>query len=234
MSKNKKTKKFLVFSPHPDDVDFGFAGSAATLVKSGHEVVYCIITDGSKGAHKAGLSAKAMKKLREKEQINAAKVVGVKKILFLNEIDGEVENNRALRKKIVRIIRAVRPDVIVSPDPANKSFTSFYGFHRDHRQSAEAAFDSVYPASGSKYFFLYLYPKFKPHHVNEAWFWNPEKPNKFIDISKTFRLKLKALREHESQFKDFSAVEKRVAARARLNGKKSGAGHAESFRRLTL
>src|SRR3989338_10777113 len=105
-------KKILIFSPHPDDVDFGFAGSAAWLAQRGNEIVYCIVTDGSKGAHKAGLGAKAMKVLRVKEQISAAKIVGVKKVLFLDEIDGEAENTKALRKKMVRVIRIVRPDVV--------------------------------------------------------------------------------------------------------------------------
>ena len=228
------SKKILVFSPHPDDVDFGFAGSAASLIQKGWEAVYCVVTDGSKGAHKAGLGAKAMKTLRVKEQVNAAKIVGVKKVLFLNEIEGEGENTKALRKKMVRVIRIVRPDVVVSPDPANKSFGSFYGSHRDHRQVAEAVFDAIYPAAGSKYFFPELYPKFKPHHVSEAWFWNPEKQNKFIDISKTIKLKLEALRAHKSQFEDTRAIEKRIIARATLNGRKGGFKYAESFRRLTF
>ncbi len=230
----KKVKKFLVFSPHPDDADFGFSGSAAELAKNGNEIFYCVITDGSKGAHKAGLNARAMKNTRFKEQMNAAKIVGVKKVLFLDELDGEVENTKALRKKIVKVIRIVRPDIIVSPDPANKSFVSFYGSHRDHRTSAEAVFDAIYPAAGSKYYFPELAKKFKPHQINEAWFWNPENPNKFMDISKTIGLKLKALRAHESQFHDMRLLEKGVVERARLNGKKSGTKYAEPFRRLTF
>lgn len=226
--------KILVFSPHPDDVDFGFAGSAATLAKKGSEIIYCVVTDGSKGAHNAGLGAKAMKNIRIKEQISAAKILGVKKVLFLNETDGEVKNTKSLCKKIVKVIRTIKPNVIVSPDPANKSFVSFYGFHRDHRETAEAVFDAIYPAAGSKYFFPELAKKYKPHHIDEAWFWNPEKPNKFIDISHTMELKLRALRAHESQFKDFSAVEKRIAERASLNGRKCGVKYAESFRRLTF
>lgn len=226
--------KILVFSPHPDDVDFGFAASAAKLVKNGNEIVYCIITDGSKGAHKAGFGAKAMKDLRVKEQISAAKIVGVKKVLFLYEHDGEVENTKFLRKKIVKVIRTVKPNVVVSPDPANKSFASFYGSHRDHRETAEAVFDAIYPAAGSKYFFPELAKKYKPHQIDEAWFWNPEKPNKFIDISKTMGLKLKALRAHKSQFANVRVVEKRITERARLNGRKSGLKYAESFRRLTF
>jgi len=227
-------KKILIFSPHPDDVDFGFAGSAAWLAQRGNEIVYCIVTDGSKGAHKAGLGAKAMKVLRVKEQISAAKIVGVKKVLFLDEIDGEAENTKALRKKMVRVIRIVRPDVVVSPDPANKSFASFYGAHRDHRQVAEAVFDAIYPAAGSKYFFPELAKKYRPHRIDEAWFWNPEKPNKFINISNTMELKLKALRAHKSQFEDMWVVEKRIIARAILSGRKSGLKYAESFRRLTF
>lgn len=230
----KKIKRFLVISAHPDDADFGFSGSAAALAKNGDEIFYCVVTDGSKGAHKVGLGAAALKNLRRKEQKTAAGVVGVKKVIFLNETDGEVENTKEFRKKIVKIIRIIRPDIVVSSDPANKSFSSFYGGHRDHRETAEAVFDAIYPAAGSKYFFPELYPKFKPHQISEAWFWNPEKPNKFIDISKTIGLKLKALKAHKSQFKDIKSLEKGVIGRARLNGKKNGTRYAEAFRRLTF
>ena len=229
-----KAKKFLVFSPHPDDVDFGFAGSAAQLTKEGREVIYCIITDGSKGAHKVELATAAMKNLRMKEQRKAALEVGVRKVIFLNEKDGEVENTKKFRKKLVKVIRDVKPDIIVSPDPANQSFASFYGAHRDHRQTAEAVFDAIYPAAGSKYYFPELTAKFKPHQIDEAWFWHPKKPNKFINISKTMDLKLRALRAHKSQFEDFSAVEKKILEWAHLNGKKGGMKYAESFRRLNF
>lgn len=234
----KKIKKILVFSPHPDDVDFAFAGTAAKLSKEGSEIIYCVITDGSKGAHKAGLNAAAMKNLRFKEQINAAGIVGVKKVLFLNEKDGEVENTKTLRKKLVKVIRVVRPDIIAAPDPDCHSFSSFYGGHRDHRETAEAVFDSIYPAAGSKYFFPELAKKFKPHNLEkpwfEAWFWNPESPNKFVDISKTIGLKLKALASHKSQFENIKEVESRVLERARENGKKAKVKYAEAFRRLTF
>lgn len=230
----KKIKRFLVISAHPDDADFGFSGSSAVLAKNGDEIFYCVITDGSKGAHKVGLGAEAMKNARRKEQMNAAKIIGVKRVLFLNEIDGEVENTKALRRKIVKVIRTIKPDIVVSSDPANRLFGSFYGSHRDHRESAEAVFDAIYPAAGSKYFFPELAKKFKPHQISEAWFWNPEKPNKFVDISKTINLKLKALRSHKSQFQDIKSLEKGVIGRARLNGKKNGIRYAEAFRRLTF
>jgi len=95
-------KKVLVFSPHPDDLDFGCSGTAAKWVKEGREVVYCILSGGCRGSHNLKVSERELRKIREEEQKKAAQVVGVKKVIFLREKDGEIENNKRLRKKIIK------------------------------------------------------------------------------------------------------------------------------------
>ena len=235
MSKEFKFKKVLVFSPHPDDLDFGCAGTVAKLTSEGKEVVYCIITNGEKGIHKVKKFPKEIIAMREKEQRDAAKVVGVNKVIFLREKDGELEHTRALIKKIVKAIRQVKPDIVFSLDPANLNFDSFGRFHRDHRVTAEAVFDAIYPAAGSIAFFSELEKSgILPHQIQGAWFFSAAKPDTFIDISRTIDKKVEALRRHEGQINDMANLERWIRSRAQDAGKKKKMKYAEAFRSLTF
>ena len=226
-------KKVLVFSPHPDDLDFACSGTVAKMTKRGIEVVYCIITNGEKGIHKVKLSSKEMISMRKMEQRKAAKVAGVQRVIFLSEIDGELENTKKLRKKIVKVIRGTKPDVVFSLDPSNRTFDSFYRFHRDHRMAAEAVFDAVYPAAGSSAFFPELERAgILPHQVRRMWFFGTETPNVFVDIS--IDDKVEALKQHVGQIEDMKALSRRIRDRARTIGKKKKMKYAESFRELTF
>jgi len=228
-------KKILVFSAHPDDLDFGCSATVAKMTREGKEAVYCILTNGEKGIHKVKASRGKMTAMREKEQQEAAKVVGVNEVLFLRETDGDLENTKALRKKIVKVIRQVKPDVVFCFDPANLAFDSFGRFHRDHRVGAEAVFDAIYPATGSDAFFPELAKAgFSPHQILGAWFFGPDKPNVWIDITKTIDTKLEALRRHEGQIKDMKQMEKWIRKRARDAGRKKKMKYAEAFRELAF
>jgi LmbE family N-acetylglucosaminyl deacetylase len=176
-----------------------------------------------------------MMMMREREQAAAGKAVGVSEIIFLREVDGALENTPALRKRLTRVVREVRPDIVIAQDPGNQTFDSFGRFHRDHRVTAEAVFDALYPAGGSLGFFPELAKaNIMPHQIKEAWFWGTDKPNMWVDVSKTIDKKIKALRAHESQIKDVKAMEKRMRDRACDAGKKKHLKHAETFRRLTF
>ena len=225
--------RVLVFSAHPDDLDFGCSGTVAKWTKEGREVHYCILTDGSKGKH-IKISDHELVRIREKEQKNAANVVGVKDIIFLREKDGELENTKELRKKLVKVIRTIRPDIVMCFDPANRSFDNFYRFHRDHRISSEIVFDAIYPAAGSEAFFPELTKKYPPHKIKEAWFYATNNPNVFVDISKTIDKKIEALKQHKSQIKDFNEVEGRIKSWARKFGKRAKVKYAEGFRKVEL
>ena len=233
--KKKEKKKFLVFSAHPDDLDFGCAATIAKLTKEGNEVAYCVITNGEKGTHKINQTKKEMVELREQEQCAAGVAVGVEEVIFLRETDGNLECTRDIFKKIVRVIRQIKPNVILSQDPGNLMFDNFYRFHRDHRKAAECVFDAIYPAAGLKAFFPELIKEDAlPHQIDEVWFYATDRPNHFINISKTIAQKIEALRCHESQFHDFKEVEESVYKNARNQGKKKKMEHAEGFRRLTF
>lgn len=226
-----KKRRFLVISPHPDDLDFACAGTMAKLVQEGNEVLELIVSDGSKGSHKVGLGGAKLASIREKEERKAAKTLGARKVDFLREKDGELENTPALRKKLVAFMRKVKPDVVISGEPAH-GFENVYRAHRDHRMAAEAVFDAVYPAVGNKSFFPELLKRgLKPHSIAELWFWGPAKPDKTVDITKTMGLKIKALSCHESQIEDMKRMEKRI----REHAKKAGKGkYAEAFRVFKL
>src|SRR3989338_3738053 len=110
-------RKFLVISPHPDDVDFSCAGTIAKLAKEGNTVEELIVSDGSKGSHKVGFGGKKLVELMKKEQKNAGKVLGVKEVSFLGETDWRVENTESLRKKLVALVRQRKPNAVMCPEP---------------------------------------------------------------------------------------------------------------------
>lgn len=225
-------KKFLVISPHPDDLDFGCAGTIAKLIKKRNVVEELIVSDGSKGSHLTRLNAKKLAELREKEQKAAAGVLGVKTVHFLREKDGEVENTKELRKKLVEIIRKTKPDVVLSFDPALREFENVYRSHRDHRQAGEAVFDAVYPAAGNASFFPEL--GLDPHVVKELWFFGTFKPTRIEDISKAIGLKIRALLCHKSQIKEPKAMEGHILKQARKMAKQKRMKYGEGFRVLKL
>ncbi len=233
---NKEAKKYLVFSAHPDDLDFGCAATVAKLTSEGNEVIYCVLTNGEKGTHKVDQSKKQMVEMREKEQRAAGAAVGVEEVIFLGEIDGNLEHTPEVCKKVIRVIREVKPHIIISQDPGNQTFDNFYRFHRDHRVTAEIVFDAIYPAAGSKAFFPELVEEenILPHQIEEAWFYGTERANISIDVSQTIAKKIDALRCHISQFEDFDLLEKHVYEHAGDHEEKEKMTHAERFRRISF
>lgn len=224
-------RRYLVVSPHPDDLDFGCGGTIAKLAKEGNVVEELIVSDGSKGSHKVGFGGAKLARIREKEQQAAATVLGATNVYFLKEKDGELENTSRLRKKLVEVMRKVKPNVVLSSEPAH-SFENMYRSHRDHRVCAEAVFDAVYPAVGNASFFPELSKKgLGAHQIQELWFWAPVKPDKTVDISRTIQQKIQALLCHKSQIADMKEMAKRIQERAK-KGRKGK--YVETFRVLKL
>ena len=226
------TERVMVISPHPDDVDFGCSGTIARWSREGMDITYVICTSGDKGAD-LPMSAESIAAIREKEQVAAAEIVGVRKVVFLRLKDGELENNREFRKTLVRVLRQYRPDVVLSMDPANVSFENVYVSHADHRAAALAAFDAIYPAARNRNFFPELLEEgLMPHAVNRIYFFGTADPNTWIDISETIETKIEALRAHKSQMEEFEDLSGWVKERFGHFGKKKGFAYAETFRHL--
>jgi LmbE family N-acetylglucosaminyl deacetylase len=191
--------RILVIVAHPDDVDFGQAGTVATWTDAGIEVVYCIVTNGDAGGSDVSVSRADMAVLRQAEQIAAAKCVGVSDVRFLGYPDGRVEASLDLRRDLARMIRQVRPDRVTCPSP-ERNYARIPTSHPDHRAVGSAALDAVYPDARNPFAFPELAADgLEPWTVHQVWIAGGPQPDRFVDITDTFDRKIAALRAHESQ-----------------------------------
>jgi LmbE family N-acetylglucosaminyl deacetylase len=221
----------LVVSPHPDDGEFGIAGTVARLVKEGKPVVYVICTNGDKGTSDRNLEPAALAEIRRKEQLAAADLLSVQETVFLGYPDQGLEDGHAFRRDLVRVIRRFRPFAVATADPYRK-----YLWHRDHRITGMVTLDAVFPYARD-----YLaYPELleeglEPHKVSEMWFWGAEEPNYRLDITDTLETKMAALTCHKSQVNDLlPALKARILDLARRNAKGEPFELAEAFYRLEI
>ena len=226
----------LGIAAHPDDLDFGASGTMAIWASQGADVHYLILTDGSSGTEDKNITPNELKKIRHKEQRTAVKIIGGKSVTFLDYPDGHLELTMGLKKDIVRIIRKLRPDVVITMDPSMIYSTS-RGFinHPDHRVAGQAALDSVFPLARDYLAFPDLYKKgLKPHKTDTVLLTNFDSSNYVVDISASFDKKIAALAAHASQVKDISNIEPWLRQRAELAGREQGYKLGESFIRLDI
>jgi LmbE family N-acetylglucosaminyl deacetylase len=196
---DSEVARILVIAAHPDDVDFGQAGTVATWTDAGIEVVYCIVTNGDAGGSDVSVSRADMAVLRQTEQIAAAKCVGVSDVRFLGYPDGRVEASLDLRRDLARVIRQVRPDRVTCPSP-ERNYARIPTSHPDHRAVGSAALDAVYPDARNPFAFPELAADgLEPWTVHQVWISGGPQPDRFVDITDTFDRKIAALRAHESQ-----------------------------------
>lgn len=205
-------ERVLVVTAHPDDVDFGAAGTVANMTDVGIEVVYCLVTDGQAGGFDHAIPRTEMAAIRRDEQTKAAAEVGVTRLEFLGHMDGEVETNMQLRHDISQVIRQVRPQVVITQNPL-RSLTTTYGSHPDHTATAEATMCAVYPDARNPFAFPGTSCAELPDWaVSEVWVMLGPDAVDFVDITKQLDRKIRALRCHESQHRDPDAMEVRVRA----------------------
>lgn len=231
-------KKVLAIAAHPDDVDFGFAGSIAKWSQAGTDVYYLIVTDGSKGSDNRHITTNKLIRIRENEQRAAAKLLGAQEVFFLGYPDSELLMTIELKKQITRYIRQLKPDTVLTSDPTMiYSGTRGYGFinHSDHRITAQAALDAVFPLARDHLTFPDLLSEgLEPHKVSTVLMVNFEKQNFAVDISSTLNKKIEALALHVSQMPDINGTKKMVKSWAEFNGKQFGYKYAEAFMRLNI
>jgi LmbE family N-acetylglucosaminyl deacetylase len=158
----------MVVAAHPDDPEFLAGGSVARLVQEGREVTYVIVTNGNKGSGDRGVTSEQLVTVREEEQRRAARVLGVSRVEFLGQEDGELEDTRSLRREIARQIRRWRPDLIITLNP-HRTYKNFPGWHRDHRVTGRVVMDSVYPLARDHLAFPELLSESEPHKVREVY-----------------------------------------------------------------
>jgi LmbE family N-acetylglucosaminyl deacetylase len=194
----EKNYYMMVITPHPDDAEFGVAGTVARLTGEGKRVVYVVCTNGDKGTSDRSMSQPELAKVREEEQLAAARLLGVSRVKFLRYPDQGLEDTPEFRKALVSMIRRYRPEVVVTADPYHK-----YMWHRDHRITGRVALDAVFPYARDHLSYPDLLEEgLEPHIVKEVWLWASDEPNLHFDITATFEIKLRALGCHKSQVGD--------------------------------
>jgi LmbE family N-acetylglucosaminyl deacetylase len=197
----------LVVAAHPDDVDFGVAGSVATWTDAGIDVAYCIVTDGDAGGFDRDVPRHVMAETRRAEQTAAAKVVGVRELHFLGHPDGRVEATLELRRDLSRVIRRVRPQRVVAQSP-ERNYQRIYASHPDHLATGEATLCAVYPDARNPFAHSELLDEgLEAWTVDEVWITATSDPDRFVDITDGFERKLEALQCHVSQHPDPGALE---------------------------
>ncbi len=204
-------ERVLVVMAHPDDVDFGFAGSVAVMTDAGIEVVYCLVTDGDAGGSEYGIPRGEMAPMRRDEQRAAAAIVGVHDVHFLGYPDGCLEATIELRKDITRVIRKVRPNRVLTQSP-DRNWDRIYASHPDHLAAGEAAVCAVYPDARNRWAHPELADEgLEPWTVDALWLGiGHDGATHYVDITTAVDRKIDALLSHKSQLPDPGATETMV------------------------
>jgi len=230
---DSEVERILVVTAHPDDVDFGAAGTVALWTDAGIAVSYCVCTDGQAGGFDPDIPREKMPTIRRQEQIEAAKAVGVTDVRFLGHHDGELEPNRELVRDIVRVIRAVRPQRVVLQNP-ERNWDRTGASHPDHLAAGEATMRAVYPAARNPFAFPELLADgLEEWVVPEIWVTATTNPSRFVDVTDQFDRKIEALMAHHSQHPDRERVPVFVREFMAKNAEKAGLAEgrlAEAFR----
>ena len=221
MLDDREVERVLVVTAHPDDVDFGAAGTVASWVAKGIEVSYCILTNGDQGGFD-DTPRDQMGPMRQREQRAAGAVVGVTDIEFLGHRDGHLAPSVALRGEVVRAIRRVRPQRMLIQSP-ERNWERIGASHPDHLAAGEIAIQAVYPDARNEFAFPGLLADgLQPWTVQEVWVMGNSRRTHFVDITETIDLKLAALRAHVSQTSHMDNLEELIRGWAAQNAADGG------------
>jgi LmbE family N-acetylglucosaminyl deacetylase len=223
----------LAVAAHPDDADFGCAGTAHLWSQQGWDFYYLVCTDGSKGTEDASLTADRLVPMRRQEQRAAAQELGVKDVLFLDGfVDGELVRNRELLGEVVRVIRTIRPYAVFTHEPQQVFHRYMFVNHSDHRATGLAAVDAVYPAARDRWNFPeQIEAGLEPHKVKDIFIWGNDNPDFAVDITDIVETKIQALLRHTSQFGEGSPEFLKFV---RERWKDEQGRYVERFRRISL
>ena len=230
-------KRAMSIHAHPDDQEFTVGGTLAKWARAGCEIITVCITSGGAGSNKytpPDMTRRALVAIREEEQREAGRILGVKDTIFLGHEDGMLEPSIALRKELTRLIRRFQPEAVLTGDPSMRFYGSTYMNHPDHRVAADVALDAVFPSAGTRLMFPELLDVgLEPHEVHQVYIHGPERPDTYVDISEVLDVKLAALRAHKSQLGDWDPAEM-ITQWAREQGRRRKLAAAEAYRRMVL
>ena len=221
----------LVVTPHPDDAEGGAGGTIAKWTSEGKRVVLVVCTNGDKGTSDRTLRPQDLSEMRELEQLEAARVLGIDEVVFLRFPDQNLEDSREFRLALARQIRIHRPEIVLTIDPNRP-----YMRHRDHYMTGRVTLDAVFPYARDHLAFPELIEEgLEPFKVGEVWLFRPEQPDTYVDITATFEAKMDALFCHVSQISTPREIaQERSRTRSAEVGAHIGGGLAEAFKRITI
>ena len=199
-----RPQRVLVVMAHPDDAEFICAGTVARWASEGSEIVYVLVTSGDKGSNDPTMTPEQLVAIREAEQLEAARILGVRHVEFLRYRDAEVVPDLRLRRDIVRVIRRFKPDAVICQDPTSRYFGQQYIQHPDHIAVGEATLAAVFPSARDRLTCPELLDEgLEPHVVPHVYLTGSQQPDVFVDITAFFDRKVAALRAHRSQLGDW-------------------------------
>lgn len=225
-------KRVLAVYAHPDDPDVACGGTLARWSAGGAEVYVCLCCDGGKGSSNLAADSGPLVDRRHREAEAAGSVLGVQSHYWLGYPDGEVADTEELRGRIVALVRKVRPDVVLAPDPTAVFFGNSYINHRDHRVVGWAVLDAVAPAAANPNYF----PEHgDPFQVPELYLSGTLEPDTWVDITDWVDKKAAALAHHETQVGGGGEwLRSVVREQAEQAGEGAGVAFAEAFRKMVL
>lgn len=224
--------KVLAVYAHPDDPDVAAGGTIAAWSRAGAEIHVCICADGDKGATSPEPSAAELVAARRRETAEAGVLLGVRAHHWLGWADGELDDGPELRSQLVGLVRTVRPDAVLGPDPTAVFFGQGYINHRDHRAVGWALLDSVAPAAANGRYFPGCGAA---HDVGTVYLSGTVAPDVWVDVSATIDVKAAAIACHASQVGEPGEwLRDMVRQRAEDAGRRAGVAHAEGLRRVVL
>jgi LmbE family N-acetylglucosaminyl deacetylase len=240
-SENKAPLRVLIVMAHPDDGEFSCAGTIARWAHEGRDIHYCLVTDGQAGDHgDKEITSEQLAAVRRQEAQAAADALGVQHpVIFLHYQDSKLEPTLEVRGAIARVIRQVRPDVMICQDPTTRWSGQGYINHPDHRAAGEATLSAIMPVAGTRLAYPELAAEgLEPHDVRELYLSGALTPDRWVDIEGFVETKLAALRTHKSQLGTWDPTEA-ITARAKesaANARKSGHDmqYAEAFKYFKL
>jgi len=229
--------RVLSIHAHPDDQEFTVGGTLAKWARAGSHVVTVCITSGGAGSNEhtpPDMTREALVPIREEEQRQACRVLGIPDVIFLGFEDGMLQATLDLRRELTRVIRRVRPDAVVCGDPTVRYYGSMYMNHPDHRAASDAALDAVFPSAETRLIFPELLAEgLEPHKVRAVFIHGSDSPDTFIDISESLSAKLGALKEHRTQMGTWDPTDM-ITGWAKMQGAPRKLEAAESFRLMRL
>ena len=227
----ERPERAMVITPHPDDAEGGCGGTIGRWIREGTRVAIVLCTNGDKGTEDRRMTPERLAGIREVEQAEAAKALGVEEVIYLRHRDGGLEDSTEFRGQLVRALRSFKPDAVLCPDPYRRNFY----LHRDHRICGMVTLDAVFPyARDHLHYPEHISEGLETHKVGDVLLWATEEPDTWIDITDTIDLKVASLMKHASQVSGPRDVDEWLRGRAREMGNRADVEYAEAFRRIEI